>query len=97
MTSTKPTAKSKNHVCDACKKFSESTDRAHIKSRGAGGTWAAKNILTLCRPCHVFQHSKGWCAFVTAYPNVGRELELRGWQLEMVFGVMKLRRKDGST
>jgi predicted restriction endonuclease len=53
-------------------------DRAHIKSRGAGGCDEDWNIILLCRQCHQTQHVYGWIRFCEKYPIVGSELRRRG-------------------
>lgn len=79
--------------CQACGKFG-SIDRAHIKSKGSGGTWDDQNILHLCRGCHIKSHSFGWYKFSQKYPAVLWELKKRGWAFENLFGVWKLTRKQ---
>ena len=44
------------HSCAAC--GNSATDQAHVRSRGAGGTWT--DTVPMCRSCHVLQHTKGW-------------------------------------
>lgn len=66
------------------------TDRAHIRSKGAGGTWEPANIISLCRPHHVQQHQIGWVRFLGLYPTVKSELYSRGWGIRDVGGIEKL-------
>ncbi len=67
------------------------TDRAHIQSRGAGGTWESRNIIALCRRHHRDQHAWGWPAFLDAFPAVRTELELKGWVVQdKGYGVRRL-------
>ena len=75
--------------CLACGKLP--VDRCHIKSKGAGGTWAETNIIYLCRQDHVLQHTIGWAAFIRKYPTVRKELERKGWCLQIEFGIPRLR------
>lgn len=58
------------------------TDRCHIKSRGAGGTWEPDNVLLMCREHHVEQHRIGWARFALRYPVVFFALRSRGWEFE---------------
>lgn len=79
--------------CVACGKLP--VDRCHIKSRGAGGTWAETNILLLCRGHHIESHQIGWAKFIRKFPAVGKELERKGWSLTIEFGIPKLRLVKG--
>ena len=38
----------------------ESGHLAHIKSRGAGGSWEPDNLRTLCMRCHMAEHNGGF-------------------------------------
>jgi hypothetical protein len=78
--------------CDACGKHTQ-TDRAHIRSKGAGGSMNADNIMHFCRIHHIEQHQYGWHKFVGQYPNVLVELHRKGWEFTFMFGIMKLVRK----
>ena len=78
--------------CEACGRF-HPLDRAHIKSKGSGGSMGPDNLLALCRVCHQAQHRWGWAKFVEEFPRVARELERRGWEIREELGVMRLRRK----
>lgn len=67
-------------------------DRAHIKSKGSGGTWDDENILSLCRSHHREQHSVGWKKLCSRYPIVEYELNRWGWELVEEFRIWKLRK-----
>jgi hypothetical protein len=79
-------------LCVACG-YKRVIDRAHIKSKGAGGTWDEDNIIHLCRQHHQEQHQIGWPRFVEKYVRVERELDNKGWIMEVQFGVKRLIRK----
>lgn len=57
-------------------------DRAHIKSKGSGGTWDEDNIIHLCRNHHVEQHKLGWNRFAERYPAVAMILIEKGWEYD---------------
>lgn len=38
---------------------------AHVRSRGAGGTW--RDIIPLCADCHHTQHTQGWGELESLY------------------------------
>ena len=78
--------------CECCHKTAQ-LDRAHIRSKGAGGKWDADNILMLCRICHVAQHKMGWDTLLLQYPNLIEVLDEKGWAIEELFGIRKLRKK----
>ena len=78
--------------CEACFKY-DILDRAHVKSRGSGGTWDDDNILILCRRCHQMQHYYGFKKFSEVYPNIARILDEKGWEFKDILGVIKLVRK----
>lgn len=70
-------------------------DRAHIKSRGAGGTWEDNNIVLMCRRHHMEQHKMGWPSFALKYKTVRIALEGRGWQIVLnPMGQRRLVRHD---
>lgn len=69
-------------------------DRAHIRSRGAGGTWDEDNIMMLCRLHHREQHSIGIVTFALKYPAVMWELEEKGWKLDLALGRKKITRSE---
>ena len=71
---------------------SKKADRAHIKTRGSGGSDDAWNLMSLCRMHHTEQHASGWFKFANKYPIVMKELEFQGWRFEDNFGMWKLRR-----
>lgn len=73
-------------------------DKAHIRSRGAGGSNEWDNILLLCRECHQFQHKEGWPAFARKYPDIVYDLDVRGWEIRSLGGlhVPRLMRKNSS-
>lgn len=81
-----------NGQCIACSKRGQ-IDRAHIRSKGAGGSWDDENILYLCRECHRRQHALGWYRFTRKFPSVAEALDAKGWKIREELGQMKLRRK----
>ena len=74
----KPSSRSTER-CVVCRRTP--TDRAHIKSRGAGGTWEDWNIMMLCRSCHITQHSIGWPEFAFRNHQVLFRLQEMGWEV----------------
>jgi hypothetical protein len=56
-------------------------DRAHIKTRGSGGSNKKHNIIFLCREHHTEQHKIGILTFIRKYPIVRMKLELMGWEI----------------
>ena len=66
------------------------TDRCHIKSAGAGGTFDHENILMMCREHHSEQHKSGWSKFLAARPLLKKFMAKKGWVIENIFGVDKL-------
>lgn len=76
--------------CVICKR--EDSDRAHIKTRGAGAGNEDWEWLYLCRSHHQEQHRLGWHKFRMKHLVVSYELRIRGWETRMEFGVPKLRR-----
>lgn len=82
-----------NGQCDACLRH-DVLDRAHIRSRGAGGGWDDDNIMYFCRKCHQLQHQYGWHRFSCANPRVKSILAEKGWEFQELFGVMKLVKKE---
>jgi hypothetical protein len=76
--------------CVACGKAE--TDKAHIRSKGAGGTMDDWNIVRLCRFHHQIQHAYGWAKFLDANPDARSALEQKGWKIEEEFGVRRIRR-----
>jgi hypothetical protein len=77
--------------CPVCNQVP--TDRAHIRSKGAGGSWADDNIIQLCRQHHSEQHQGGWIKFIEKYKTIGEVLKSKGWEVRDVLGVTKLVRK----
>lgn len=74
--------------CIACRDWP--TDRAHIKSKGAGGSMEDHNLVNLCRTHHREQHQHGWSLFLDRHPAVWIELQRKGWEMKEVFGIKKL-------
>lgn len=81
------------NYCQCCGCWSEMIDRAHIKSKGSGGSNEPNNILLLCRLCHRNQHDHGWKRMIDEYPNLGTLLDEKGFELVNEFGIDRLRRK----
>jgi hypothetical protein len=57
-------------------------DKAHIRSKGAGGPDDEWNILFLCRAHHIVQHAYGWRKFRAQFPAVDSILKSRGWYFD---------------
>jgi hypothetical protein len=74
--------------CVACGRMNP--DRAHIRSRGAGGPDSDFNIILLCRMHHSRQHTVGWGKFCLEYPSVKSELLKKGWEIDYLFGTFKM-------
>lgn len=69
-------------TCEACNGWFASLDKAHIKSKGSGGSMDPLNILHLCRWCHRTQHQIGWKKFSERYPSVLEMLDERGFYFD---------------
>jgi hypothetical protein len=67
-------------------------DRAHIKSKGSGGSNEEDNLLLLCRQHHIESHRLGWNLFCKRYPVVRVMLNEKGWEIIEELGVPKLRK-----
>lgn len=78
--------------CQACNHFGM-LDRAHIKSKGSGGTWDEDNLLMLCRSCPGFQHRHGWVRFIKKHSHLTQILDQKGFAIVNVFGINRLQRK----
>lgn len=78
--------------CVVCK--SQKVDKAHIKTRGSGGSSEPWNLIDLCRQHHQLQHSIGFFNLCVKYPDVYKELKQKGWEFKEIFGVIRLIRKD---
>lgn len=70
-------------------------DRAHIRSKGSGGSMDESNILFLCRICHREQHAYGWNRLVAEHPGFDKVLLDKGFEIVEEFGINKLRRLSG--
>jgi len=57
-------------TCAACGYPTYGTAPHHIKSRGAGGTTDANNMLQLCYDCHIRIHQIGESKFVQLWPQL---------------------------
>jgi hypothetical protein len=62
-------------ICAACHRVvsehkGKHTAPHHIRSRAAGGSDDATNLLQLCFDCHVGWHQKGWQTFIENYPHL---------------------------
>lgn len=79
-------------ACNACGRWGKN-DKAHIRSRGAGGDESDHNLLNLCRTCHTFQHAKGFLALCEKYPPLLVTLHLKGWYFDLSLGIAKLRHR----
>jgi hypothetical protein len=79
----------KDVCCVACGYFGI-VDRAHIKSKGAGGTMDESNILLFCRGCHATQHRLGFRLMCERFPSVAAALKEKGWKFVNEFGRSKL-------
>lgn len=66
--------------CEACDKYGL-VDKAHVKSRGSGGSMDDDNIILLCRSDHILQHSLGWKRFCNIHLNVKDILKNKGWMI----------------
>jgi hypothetical protein len=77
--------------CEACG-YTGIVDRAHIKSKGSGGSMDDCNIMLLCREHHQQQHRLGWKKFCEKYPLAMTALVERGWYFAERFGIWKLER-----
>jgi len=77
--------------CLVC--LSKTIDRAHVKTKGSGGTWDDWNIMPLCRIHHIQQHRIGIVTFALKYPQVLEHLEQKGWEIQDQFGRKRLVRK----
>lgn len=74
----KTIAKYRGVTCQACGK-ANSSNPAHIKSRGAGGDDTDNNLLALCFNCHRAQHDYGWSYFLNEHPKLRIILKQKGW------------------
>jgi hypothetical protein len=62
------------NYCESCLK-TEGLQVAHIRSRGAGGSDSADNILVLCHQCHIAtQHQEGWDALLLKAPHLTQKV-----------------------
>ena len=68
-------------------------DKAHIKTKGSGGSNDSNNIMLLCRVCHVEQHKIGIITFIEKYESVKENLKTKGWEIVSVNGFKRLVRK----
>lgn len=76
--------------CLVCNR--DHADRAHVKTRGSGGSDEEWNIMLLCRIHHIEQHKIGIITFIEKYPAVKREIETKGWKVVELFGRKRLER-----
>lgn len=86
---------SKHTRCCICN--NPQTDRAHIKTRGAGAGWDLWEFVYLCRNHHMIQGHIGWKRFCDKHPQALAELKLRGWDFVNEFGTWKLRQLSRPT
>lgn len=77
--------------CVICKEIP--TDRAHIKTRGAGATWEWWEWMPLCRQHHQIQGQIGWKNMSNRFIIIGEILKQMGWYFQNNFGVWKIRHK----
>ena len=80
----------KKEWCVLC---SREANHHHIKTKGAGGSNEAENILPLCWSHHSILHIVGWNKFLFRYPYLCGLLKQKGWVLKDRFGVTKLVRE----
>jgi len=76
--------------CSVCSAIA--TDQHHIKTRGSGGSDEEFNLVYLCRWHHTEIHQIGADRMVRKYKRFESILLAKGWIIEEVFGVKKLRR-----
>lgn len=76
-----------NIPCLVC--FKTPSDKAHIKTRGAGAGNEYWEMMPLCRICHIEQGTIGIVTFINKYFRVKQYIEKLGWTVEG----QKLRRK----
>ena len=82
----------KDSQCVACGVYG-TMDRAHIQTRGStGNDFDEKHWVPLCRMCHRISGADGWARFVDRYPHMKEILYDKGFKIEEVFGVKKLRK-----
>lgn len=80
--------------CLVC--FSLNPDRAHIKTKGSGGSFDDWNIMLLCRFCHQEQHKIGIITFIEKYDSVKTYVESKGWEIVSINNFKRLIRKPTS-
>jgi hypothetical protein len=75
-------------------------DKAHVKTRGSGGTNEDHNLMLLCRLHHSEQHQIGIATFAMKYDSVMDWLIENGWELEVVNGcrnpIYRVKRSAGA-
>ncbi len=70
----------KKMPCVVCGK--QPSDRAHIKTRGAGATWEDFEWVYLCRRHHQEQGTIGILTFYFKYGTYQNAVKEKGWVLE---------------
>ena len=78
------------NYCEACG-IRCVVDRAHIQSKGSGGSFEDNNVILLCRRHHQQSHQIGWNRFLLIFPHIEKIFNSKGWAITDVFGVKKLR------
>jgi hypothetical protein len=68
-------------------------DRAHLKTRGSGASWDEEMWVYLCRKHHTEQGAIAFNKFLRKYPYIETVLDAKGWELQTLFGITKLRKK----
>jgi hypothetical protein len=81
-------------ICVVCGKRAETH---HIKTRGSGGSEEHWNKLNLCRLHHTMIHQIGNVRFLKEFSHIVQILTDKGWYIENLFGVEKLKHDQERT
>ena len=68
------------NYCEACGTAAYGMPH-HIKSKGAGGTTDAENMLQLCAPCHIAIHTLGDRRFTELWPHMYTRIAMIKWRI----------------
>jgi len=79
-------------MCQACNRFFDQVDRAHIKTRGSGAGWEEWEYIYLCRFHHIEQSHLNWKRFTDKFPHLIPILAGKGWEIVFELGRWKTRR-----